>query len=88
MDEITVTAESTAPLTCADEADELVCADGKCTCPCGIPCTCGGCCGCCEAGCGHDFYCESVRPTPTQAEMFAYFDDMLSAPYRFPVSAR
>lgn len=75
---------SAEPVTCADEAPELECADGKCACPCGIECSCGGCCGCCEAMCGHDYYCESVRPTPTKAEMFAYFDDMLSAPYRFP----
>lgn len=71
--------EQTTPATCADEAPELECKDGACKCPCGIPCTCCGCCGCCTAMCGHDWYCESVNPTPTREEMYAEFDAMLSS---------
>jgi hypothetical protein len=69
------------PVTCSDEHPAMECGGrgSECSCPCGIGCSCGGCCGCCEAVCGHDSWCESVRPTPTREEMFAYFDDMLSS---------
>lgn len=74
----------TEQITCADEDLDVGCKDGKCDCPCNIPCDCGSCCGCCTVYCGHAFYCESVNPIPTQAEMFAEFAYMESAPYRFP----
>lgn len=47
-------------VTCADHDPAMECTDGKCTCPCGKPCTCGGCCGCCTSFCSHTSYCESA----------------------------